>query len=962
MKKILTVLMLVFMVFTVSQVETKALDADKLIVHYYRFDGEYAPWSLWIWPYEPVGGDGEQYMQTGEDAYGKTFEIDLTESKFDGTTSVGVIVRDADWGKDVGMDRFIDVTNPNGSGEVHVYLVQNDPAIVYTEAEADVSHKVLSATFRDENTVSFNTTAVTTGDKVSVFADDVLVTTANFNAGTNNYATIDIDGSVDLTKKYTIEVDFGDTEPASSSIGFDGFYTSDVFNDQFGYDGELGAIYTASKTTFKLWAPISDAVTLNLYTKGHKATQMDYDSVAGVDTPYQTEVMTLGDKGVWSVDVMGDLDGIYYTYSVTNGDYTNEVTDPYAYTAGLNGDRGMVIDFDAYDPTGWDTDTRPDTMDSYTDAIIYELHVRDLTSHSTWTGTEDYRGKMLGLVEPGTSYSGVTTGFDHIKELGITHVQLVPVFDHGIIDESRLNDETYYGIKDGIFNWGYMPQNFNVVEGSYSTDPYNGEVRTTEFKEMVQAFHDEDIRVIMDVVYNHTGRSADSNFDLILPGYYFRMNTDGTFSNGSGTGNETASERYMFNKYMVDSLLFWTNEYNVDGFRFDLMKLHDVDTMNDIVDALHDIDPTIMVFGEPWTGGTSPLSDSEAAFNSNLDRMPGVAVFNDDTRDGIKGSVFESQGTGFVQGNNYSDARVLLGITGATAHPDLSLAALPKGAWALQPTQTINYATAHDNNTLYDKIKLSTSGLSETRITEMQRQANAMILTSQGIPFLHSGVEFLRSKPCTVIEGEAQGDCDSAKLYDHNSYRSPDETNQFDYNVKVTNIETYNYYKNLIELRKMKDVFTLSTKAEIDASLELHPTQEFGMVSYMLHDDNDLWKTTYIVHNNGDSAKEFYVNKGTWNVIATTEEFGALTTTSFNNETIDNFETLFVQEGEETITLEPNETYIMYSLEKQMYVAPTTDGGETDDLNSSSLLIPIAIGASVLVLSAIGVLYFRKSS
>ena len=608
----------------------------------------------------------------------------------------------------------------------------------------------------------------------------------------------------------------------------------------------------------------------------------------------------------------------------------------------------MVINFDSYNPDGWDTDERPDTMVSYTDAIIYELHIRDLTSHETWTGTEDFRGTFLGLAESGTTYQGVTTGLDHILELGVTHVQLVPVFDHGIIDETRLDDSTYYGIQDGIFNWGYMPENFNVLEGSYSTDPYNGEVRTTEFKELVQTFHENDVRVIMDVVYNHTGKSADSNFDIILPGYYFRMNANGTFSNGSGTGNETASENYMFRKYMVDSLTFWATEYNIDGFRFDLMKLHDVTTMQEVTEALHDIDETIMIYGEPWTGGTSMLSESDAAYNANLDELPGVAVFNDDTRDGIKGSVFEIGDLGFVQGNNYADSRILLGITGATAQAGLSLNALPKGAWANEPSQTINYVTAHDNNTLYDKLVLSTHASAED-IIRMQRQSNTIILTSQGIPFLHAGVEFLKSKPCTVIDGESQGECDSANLYDHNSYRSPDDTNQFDYNDKVANIDTFNYYKALISLRKTKDIFTLDSTADIADSIVIIPDQQTGFVSFFLNDPTDDWKTTYVLHNNGDESREVMIHPGTWNVVVTTDEIDSA------------LETLYVQEGGEVITIAKNETLVMYSTETVEFISGfnVEDDTPIDNNNSNSLLIPL-IAVGVIAVAGVSALVIKR--
>ncbi|HPG44026.1 MAG TPA: alpha-amylase family glycosyl hydrolase, partial [Acholeplasmataceae bacterium] len=341
-----------------------------------------------------------------------------------------------------------------------------------------------------------------------------------------------------------------------------------------------------------LWAPISSAVTLNLYQTGTPA------NYGGSDTPTQTIPMIKGDQGVYMVEVNQSLHGTYYTYSVTNGSSTYEVIDPYAKSSGVNGLRGLVVDFSQINPEGFEYNDRPDNMNSYTDAIIYELHVRDLTTHSSWNGTEANRGKYLGLIEKGTSYQGVSTGFDHIVELGVTHVQLLPFFDYGVVDETKVGDVGY-----NAFNWGYMPLNFNVLEGTYSSDPYNGLTRVIEMKQVVQAFHEENIRINMDVVYNHTGLSADSNFNLIIPGYYHRKTDTGAFSNGSGTGNETASERYMVRKFMVDSVLFWATEYNLSGFRFDLMALHDIETMELIAEELHAIDPTIMVYGEPWMGG-----------------------------------------------------------------------------------------------------------------------------------------------------------------------------------------------------------------------------------------------------------------------------------------------------------------------------------------------------------------------
>jgi pullulanase len=883
---------------TTDQATTEApteVEATTLVVHYFRFDESYDQWSLWIWPNEPVSGDGSQYEFTGTDDIGVTAEIPLTGS-LAGSTEVGIIVAVLpSWAKkDVAIDRFVDLTNPDSEGKVHIYLVENTEEIYYDKDDVDLGDRINFVQFTDESVIEFTTTAPVEQADVQVLKNDVAINMSSFQMS-GNTGVIVIDETVDLSQRYHLEINFDNNIVDKSLIRFDGFYDSQTFNDAFYYDGELGAIYETGQTTFRLWAPISETVTLNLYTKGHTASQLDYQGVAGVDNPYDSIEMTRIEKGVFETTVTGDLDGVYYTFTVVNDGTAYEIVDPYAFSAGVNGKRGMVINFDNANPSGWTYGNRPDTMTNYTDAIIYEIHVRDFTTHESWNGTEDYRGKFLGLTERGTTYQGLTTGLDHILDLGVTHVQFIPIFDHGIVDETRLNDESYYGIHDGIFNWGYMPENFNVVEGSYSTDPYNGHTRVEELKTMIQTFHDNDLRVIMDVVYNHTGKSADSNFDLILPGYYFRMNEDGTFSNGSGTGNETASERAMVRKYIVDSLVFWAEEYNMDGFRFDLMKLHDVDTMNEIVDALHAIDPTIMIFGEPWTGGTSPLPENESAYKGTLSQMPGVGIFNDQTRDGIKGNVFNESAIGFVQG--------LVGAGG-----DIEYGVMGGGS----PSQTVNYVTAHDNNTLYDKLRLSTFGKTLEQLTAMQRQAYAIILTSEGIPFLHAGVEIMRTKPCV----EGGNTCDSENRFDHNSYRSPDETNQIDWQWKVDHIETFEFYQKLIELRKAKDVFRLSTMAEVNGQVNLLDTGTSAIVAYLLSDSNDYWKTTYVIHNNGASSREYTLTGSkTWNLVLTTFESGEWTEVTDGGITYQTLTVLETYNGGQTITLAPNETMILYSTE-----------------------------------------------
>lgn len=909
LRLLLTIFMALFIGLAGANINVKADTATKLVVHYHRFDPNYSPWEMWLWQYTPSPGEGSTHKFNGDDEFGKVYEIELAGTALDGATQVGIIIKTASWEKDVSTDRYISMANPNAQGEVHAYFVSGDPTIYYTSDGIDISNRVLQADFTKIDEIKFTASSNVTENDIQVLADGTPQAIDSFNM-INGEATITLANDADLGKIYTLEVDFGDpgVDPKESTIGFAGLYSSDAFNNQYAYDGELGTIYSTSETTFKLWAPLSSNVVLNLFTAGHTALQTDYQGNAGVDVAYETHNLVKGDKGVWEVTVPGDLHGIYYTYSVTNGSVTNEASDPYAFASGVNGKRSMVVNFDLLDPENWVDGYRPDTIESYNDSIITEVHVRDYTAHSTWNGTESLRGTFLGLAESGTTLSGVSTGFDHIVELGVTHVQLLPVFDYGAaVDETRLKDPDYIGKKDTIFNWGYMPENFNVVEGSYATDPYNGTVRIEEYKQLIQAFSDNDIRVVMDVVYNHHGKSADSNFDLIVPGYYFRFNDNGSFSNGSGTGNETASEHYMMSKFMVDSVMFWAEEYNISGFRFDLMKLHDVDTMNAISTALHEIDPTILIYGEPWNGGTSPLSDSIAAYNANLDQMPGVAVFNDDTRDGIKGSVFNEEEQGFIQGvsSSATDERIKLGIVGAVQHTQIAVASLPKGAWALNPNQTVNYATAHDNNVLFDKIMLSTSGLTYDEIKAMQMQANAIVLTSNGIPFLHGGVEIMRSKPCTVISGEAQGECDSTLKYDHNSYRSPDQTNAIDWTWKVDNMDVFEYYKGLIEIRRSVDVFSYDSKEDLQSHL-FFLQDPSGMVSYIVYDETSPWEYTLVAHNNAVVDRPLDLQGYTWNLVANKDTAGLNT----------------ISEVEGTYTMAPNETVIMYVKNANVVFVP----------------------------------------
>ncbi|XMB86949.1 type I pullulanase [Mycoplasmatota bacterium WC44] len=933
-KKIILSFLLVFFI----SIDVSA-NGNTLVVHYYRFDEEYEDWNLWIWPEEPessvsLGPENGAYPFTSEDDFGVVATINLSETNLSNSTLAGIIVRTNNWDKDVALDRYFSL-EPNKDGEIHIYLVQANENIYTDSFKVDISNKIFDADFIDSNTIQFTTTIKVATDKISILENGQEFEIKEvYDGGTTR--RLDVSNPISLINDYQIVIDFGDGDVKTKDIGLSGLFNSDEFNDQFAYDGELGAIHTSEKTIFRLWAPISDKVFVNLYEYGHPSDLTDYQGNAGVDDYYSRYEMTSTEKGVWEVTVNGDLDKVYYTYEVTNDNSTYEVVDPYAKSTGVNGDRGMVICIDNKAPIGWENDIRPQNLDNYQDSILYELHVRDLTTNSSWYGPEEYRGKYKGFTVEGTEYNGISTGIEHLKELGVTTVHLLPVFDYAIVDETKLLDANYQDVNDGIFNWGYMPENFNTPEGSYSTDPYNGEVRVIEFREMVMALHNANIRVVMDVVYNHTAYSAESKWHKIFPEYYHRMVGD-TFSNGSGTGNETASERYMMSKYIVDSVVYWANEYHIDGFRFDLMKLHDVDTMNKVASALHEIDETIIVYGEPWDAGGSALNAGIAASKDTLKKMPNTAIFNDATRDAIKGSVFDDKAIGFVQGSTFDNNKIMLGIVGGVDH-----GAIPKtDSFTLNPSQSINYVTAHDNLTLHDKLNLSTSELTSIEIANMVKQSNAIILTSQGVPFLHAGVDFMRTKPCV------DGECDPTNTYDHNSYRSPDSTNQLDWELKDKNIDIYNYYKGLIALRSQHPAFRMNTTSEVNDHLAFI-TNEEGLISYIIKDNanNDEWKNILVIHNN--SLKEHSINlfESDWNVVVDQDSAGTKTIKTISNE----------------ITIKPSETLVLHNDED--YDFDITNGF----LNTQDTTPPIEPGnntflyiviVSIIVVAGISLTVYR---
>lgn len=594
-------------------------------------------------------------------------------------------------------------------------------------------------------------------------------------------------------------------------------------------ESDLGVTYTTEETTFKHWSPAAEAARLHLYSS-------DQPTATAEKTAELQE-----NNGVWTATERGDLAGKYYTFQIKHqGEWLTEATDPYAVATGTNGLRGQVIDLAKTNPPGWEADKKP-ALDHPTDIVLYELHVRDASQHSK-SGIQQ-KGKFLGLTELGTTNTdGLSTGLDHLVELGVTHVHLLPSFDFMSVDESRLDEPQ--------FNWGYDPQNYNVPEGSYSTNPSDGSVRIREFKQLIKALHDKGLRVVMDVVYNHTGRTEDSHFNLLTPGYYYRQNEDGSFSDASACGNEIASDRPMVRKYILESVQYWVEEYHIDGFRFDLMGIHDIATMNDISNRLHSIDPSIFLYGEGWTAGDSPLPLEKRALKAHVPKLKNIAAFSDDIRDGMKGSVFHHEEIGFVNGKAGLEQTMRFGIVAATQHPQVDYEAVnySKAPWALQPSQCINYVSCHDNHTLWDRLAIGNPNKAAYQREAMHRLALAIVLTSQGVPFLHAGTEFLRTKG-----GE------------ENSYKSPDSVNAIDWDRKTTYQETNNYVRGLIALRKAHPAFRMHTQTDISRHLQFLETEEELLVAYQITDaPGEEWKDILVVLNGSEGSKRMDLPSGKW--------------------------------------------------------------------------------------------------
>ena len=814
----------------------------ELIVHYYRHDQNYSGWNLWIWEGD---GKGRQVNFTEQDEYGVKARLVLQEQSDAG--ELGLIVRRSVQGqawaaKDGSRDRHIPLYRASDQGRLEFWLMQDDPRIYYREGDVDRTPRLTLAALEDTSTIraECHLPVYVSGQNwgFALYQGEeeipLALVESFYTQGSPKTFILKTAYPLDLTKRYRLcHATHGELQ-VSLGRAFD----SAEFQAAFHYDGaDLGVTLTPNKTMFKVWAPTADRLEVVLYAAGEGGT--------GRKTP-----MTLGEKGVWSAAIPENLEGLFYTYLVTHGSETYEVVDPYAKGAGVNGRRGQIVDLAKTNPPGWEKVESP-PLENPVDAVIYEVHVRDISSAPS-SGIKA-RGQYLGLVERETKTpSGIATGLDHLIDLGVTHVHLLPIFDFATVDEAD---------PQGSYNWGYDPLNFNVPEGSYASDPTDGRVRIRELKKMIQGLSEAGIGVIMDVVYNHTFHCLESSFHKLVPGYYYRHDARGGFSNGSGCGNELADERSMVRKFILDSVVYWAKEYKLAGFRFDLMGLHHLDTMREVRRALDEVNPGILIYGEGWAAGGSTLPEFRRAVKENTNRMTGIASFCNDLRDGIKGHVFHTKEGGFIQGQGLEES-VKFGLVGAVQHPqvDYGRVLYSKGPWAWHPSQSVAYAEAHDNLTLWDKLLCTTASEDHAQRLKMIKLAHTIILTAQGIPFLHAGQDFARTKGG-----------------DPNSYQSPDHVNQLDWERKGEFLELFMYTKGLIELRRSRPAFRLRTGEEVRRFLQFLEVPR-GVIGFALgpHAGGDSFETILVFFNSNQEDQEVAVDAGCWEVLVSDQGVGHL--------------------------------------------------------------------------------------
>ena len=777
-------------------------DEPSIQFHYRRIDHDYDPWGLWIWADSKEGAE-YTFNYRGEDegiayyplsTFGNAMNLGFIVKKLFSVVGTGV------WKKDFDYDSFVDLDmiTPDDHDVYHVYL-KGGSGIPYTNEERTQTVLAVEKTqFEDSKTILVK--ANNPIKRVEVTRNGVSEPVTSSYSEDGKTCTLTLGSKAQINDVFRANIVFeveGAEKSCEKGISIRKLYDEE-FDEEYNYDGELGAIYTPSKTEFKVWSPVSKSIVLRIYDNG---TPTSVNASKGSDV-YRSYAMERDSKGVFSTIVNEDLEGKYYTYFVTNSSYPEgkEVVDPYAKSAGVNGLRGMIVDFSKTNPEGWD---QVNYLNYDRKALtVYETHIAELTCSETWGGTPSNAKLYKGFYETGTTYTnnGVTvkTGFDHIKELGVNAVQIIPFFD-------QANDET-----NMTFNWGYNPLNYNVLEGGYSSDPYDGYARIKEFKELVKAYNNAGISIIMDVVYNHVNGLSGSNFDVLMPYYYYRYDDgNGSPSNGSGCGNETASDKYMFRKFMIDSTSFWTTEYKMGGFRFDLMAIHDVASMNELVAKNKEINPYTVIYGEPWAAGNTAMPKGlTPASQANLSKFEGYGAFNDKLRDSlISGGLSPSYSKEWVTQTKYVVASdvVVQGLKGIT-----------KGA-STDPNKAVSYVTCHDNYTLHDRAvtaDISNSDIEvedykdEATIEKMNALAYSIVFTSQGTSFMLAGEEMLRTKINYDDEGNvvnavnARGEVLNIPSVNENSYNACYKTNEINYQWKIDHLNLFKTYQKLIALKK----------------------------------------------------------------------------------------------------------------------------------------------------------------
>lgn len=900
-------------------------------IHYFKADLNYDNWDLWLWPYG--GGDGGSFQFDGEeeifDKTWKTRTLDITKpipdicgnwtgcsdpSKittvdFGGLdqTKIGIIPRRALQGKEPqkdGDDRFIDLSQTDANGTVNVYVIYNNKSLYYHESQVEelVSNKIdiVTAVAVNEIHVQGLAELPTSADSYRVVngTEEINVTSLNVSTSDAKRGNIVLSKELDFTKEVRIYIN----DLGNSVVTLDGLYDSAYFKENFTTNEKLGPIYTKDYTEFKLWSPYATSVTLNLYEYGDST---GVDSEGNVmhpadPTPYTTRQLSRGDKGVWSYKHNTDCDGIYYTYTISINGYTFEnVMDPYAPTSGVNCERGMVIDMDKYNPEGWENIDAP-ALQSANEPIVYELHTRDLTSHETWQGQNNSvnRGKYLGLIEEGTTYTNdkgqtTKTGFDYIKDLGVTHVQLLPLNDINSVDEMKLNNEEYNNkISGGSYSWGYDPKHYSSIEGAYSSNPFNGEVKVKELKQVAMKYNEAGIGLILDVVYNHM--SNTSTFNMIVPGYYFRTENYGQIvTNYSGAGSDVASEREMMKNFICQNLTTMTEEYKFAGYRFDLMGLIAKDTMQAALEAVQEIDPDTVLYGEAWTmddNWDGEWQGNQLAVQWNLNTIENksntgfqgvVGAFNDGFRTAVKGEdSIGDRGRGWIygSGNSYYGLRwAITGAVGNTTQYSESDVSSISGVQVYNDSSagaSINYVECHDGSTLADKVSVTVGGSLRNRqkYTEL---ATSLVMFSQGVSFIQAGQEMLRSKkvPAEWLNDPAiKADLNTdhySNGYFTNSYNYSDAVNGINWNWALDNSQTVSSIRDMISLKKdHRAIFSQSVASNIDKNVRFQNTGNTTLLAYEITPDstksaNESWSKVLVLQNSANTATTYGLT-GTW--------------------------------------------------------------------------------------------------